>query len=53
MCKTTLEVFTDDIFLAVLGTCATFSHWRELKKVAHVAVAIKQKNNGAVAVARN
>ena len=31
---------------AVLGTCATFSatvlprHWRELKKVAHVAVAL-------------
>ena len=35
--------------LAVLGTCATFStaaplrHWRELKKVGHVAVELKQK----------
>ena len=29
----------------VLGTCTTFSAtaWRELKKVAHVAVALKQK----------
>ena len=35
--------------ISVLGTCTTFSatapprHWRELKKVAHVAVALKQK----------
>ena len=33
----------------MLGTCATFSaaarprHWRELKKVAHVAVALKRQ----------
>ena len=31
---------------------APLRHWRELRKVAHVAVALKKKNNNAVAVAR-
>ena len=41
---------SDSCFLVPL--LAPPRHWRELKKVAHVAVALKQKND-AVAVAGN